>query len=118
MNIGSTFFYQGNEYSIKQIDALASFKFPSGKVTASKFVGEGADRRIQSGRPKYFHYDEVAVIMGEDEDFDDGETNESEPEPKVMNEVVKTWHNLRSADPEKVEGLLSSLPDKSTNNDW
>ena len=69
MKVGDTFFFDGIEFSIKNIDTESTEKFPTGRVDASKFIGTHDDpenpRTIQRGRPKMFNFSDVAEILGE-----------------------------------------------------
>lgn len=71
MDIGQVFIFEGDEFAIKRVilpggrDEKGN-TYDNGRVDASKFVGEGPDRRIQKGRPKMFDYPAVAEILGED----------------------------------------------------
>lgn len=112
MQVGDTFTFEGEEFSIKNIIVdTDDVRFPNGRVDASKFVGEGIFRKIQKGRPKAFKYETVAEILGEsmpDRDIDIG--------IEVSKEVEINWDAIK--DPEIVEGLLSTIDDDSTVDDW
>lgn len=108
MKVGDTFYFDDQEFSIKDIDTTSSERFPHGRVDASKFIGKHGDlenpRTIQRGRPKMFHLNDVAEIMGEEitipeisSDVEMSESNSSE------------WTNFRDSEETKII---------STSTDW
>ncbi len=111
MNVGDTFVFEGTEYSIKKIDMNKSLKFPTGRVDASKFVGEGFDRRVQRGRPKMLHFKDVEDIFGPSEPT-------PTPDVEVPGDVKEEWSKVRRTTPIDGESLLTSLPDSASSSDW
>lgn len=115
MDIGQTFTFEGSEFAIKRIIVPGGTDthgttYKDGRVDASKFVGEGMDRRIQKGRPKMFDYSTIATILGEP-------TNPGSVESDLTNEdeeELQKWRGQRT-DPEKVKAYIKKLGhDKET----
>lgn len=106
MNVGDTFFFDGNEFSIKDINTTTSKSFPSGRVDASKFIGEVGDvenpRTIQRGRPRGFHFNDVAEALGED--FTPVVTSDLETTP----EIESSWDSVREATTEEIKEVFSN----------
>jgi hypothetical protein len=96
MKIGDTFFFDGNEYSIKSIDRESTEKFPSGRVDASKFIGTHDDkenpRTIQRGRPKMFEFRDVAEALGEE-----FTAPEVVSDVKIAEPTSSAWSDVRKA---------------------
>jgi len=94
MKVGDTFFFEGTEFSIKNIDTGSTEKFPTGRVDASKFTGSHDDpenpRTIQRGRPKMFNRSTVAEALGEPLP-----TPEITSDVKVEPETKSDWSNVR-----------------------
>lgn len=94
MKVGDTFFFDGIEFSIKNIDTESTEKFPSGRVDASKFIGTHDDtenpRTIQRGRPKMFNRNDVAEFLGETLP-----TTEIVSDVKMTEEVSSAWSEVR-----------------------
>lgn len=97
MKVGDTFIFEGQEFSIKEIDTSSTEKFPTGRVNASRFVGSHDDpenpRTIQRGRPKMFNLNDVAEVMGE-----------KFTTPEITSDVAMTeststaWSDFRTAE--------------------
>lgn len=76
MQIGTVFNYEGNQFTIKDVDM--SERGPSGKIgrVDASLLKAGKDGvvRPQRGRPRMFDYDTVAKILGISPDDDTGAT--------------------------------------------
>ncbi len=98
MKVGDTFFIDGVEFSIKNIDSESTEKFPFGRVDASKFIGSHDDvnnpRAIQRGRPKMFGREDVAEALGET--FD---TTQVTSDVDMTEETKKAWTGIRTDNP-------------------
>jgi len=120
MKVGDTFFFEGTEFSIKNIETKFSRKFPTGRVDASKFTGSHDDpenpRTIQRGRPKMFQLSTVAEALGE-----------PIPTPVIKSDVEATekttsaWTGIRTdvnsiLSEEKVDKPTPSIFNSAT--DW
>jgi hypothetical protein len=121
MKVGDTFFIEGVEYSIKNIDKTSSDKFPSGRVDASKFVGNYNDvenpRIIQRGRPKAFNLVDVADVFGEGCNTPTYSTNSNE---NNSDKISSAWLDLRSSITNSTTSTatVSSDFDYDSGNDW
>jgi len=113
MKVGDTFFFDGKEFSIKNIEATSSEKFPNGRVDASRFVGSHDDsenpRTIQRGRPKGFELSVVAEILGETIS-----TPNVESDIDTSDSAGTKWSELREADSSTIRNNLSSNKPKAT----
>jgi len=118
MKIGTTFSFEGNDYSIKSIDMSDPDKkrFPNGRLNASKFKGVGSFATLQAGRPKAFDIKVVADILGvaiSSESYVEDVENATIPD-----DVSQSWESFRRTPIEKVDKVLDMLDDKATVKDW
>lgn len=124
MKIGDVFTFGGDEYAIKKIDKnyYDKKKYPNGRVDASKFIGEGAERRIQRGKPKAFDLNEIATLLtGDLADFgyNDSSSDSEAGEMEDLNEeVIDEWNGLRGASPDGIKEVLNMLPEDKDSLDW
>jgi len=118
MKIGTTFEFEGNQYSIKNIDLDDSDKkrFPTGRLNASKFKGAGAYRTLQAGRPKAFDLQVVAEILGVP--VESANIVEDVENADIPKEISASWDNFRKTPVERVDEVINMLPDKSTESEW
>ena len=107
MNVGDTFFFDGNEFSIKNIDRTSSKRFPTGRVDASMFIGESGNenspRTIQRGCPRVFSLCDVAKALGED-----CETPTVDSDIEMSDETESAWDNVRQATTEEIKEIFTN----------
>lgn len=108
MDIGQTFFFEGEEFAIKRIIVPGGTDgdgvvYNKGRIDASKFVGEGVERRIQRGRPKMFDYAPVAEILGESTIPDSVQSDLEEED----NSAIEEWKSQRD-NSEKIKSFMEN----------
>ncbi len=120
MKVGDTFFIDGTEFSIKNIDNESTEKFPVGRVDASRFIGSHGDlenpRTIQRGRPKMFHRKDVAEALGETLP-----TTEVTSDVEMSDEASESWTKMREATTisfSDTDNTKSTPPVYTTSTDW
>ena len=117
MKVGDTFFFDGTEFSIKNIDTKSTEKFPTGRVDASKFIGTHDDpenpRTIQRGRPKMFSRGDVAEALGETLP-----TTEVVSDVKMTGEVSSAWSGVRDSDGFIPPATPKPTPPVYSSSDW
>ena len=118
MKIGTTFDFEGNEYSIKSIDMDDPDKkrFPTGRLNASKFKGEGPYRVLQAGRPKAFDLKIVADILGHS--INSVDVVENIENATIPIEISSAWDKFSNVSEERVDEILDFAEDKSVDRDW